>query len=42
MGLEGEIHGDGVSHFLQHGELIKGKKLKRVRHLIWCAVNWNL
>lgn len=33
---------DCISHFLQHGSLVRGKKLKKDRNLIWCVVVWNL
>lgn len=38
----GVAHGDRLSHFLQHGGLIKGKKVEEGGHIIWCAVTWLL
>ena len=37
--VEGE---DIQAHFMAFGKLIKGKKQKRVKHLIWMAVIWNI
>lgn len=33
---------DIQAHFMAFGKMIKGKKQKRVKHLIWLAAIWNI
>lgn len=33
---------DVTTHFMEFGKMIKGKRQKRVKHLIWLAVIWNI
>jgi len=42
MGLEGAYAESSVDHFTHHGILARGKRRKRLRHLIWLAVIWSL
>lgn len=32
---------DLISHFMEFGRLLKGKKQRGVKHLIWLALVWN-
>jgi len=38
------IHEDinGIEHFLQHGQQLKGKTYRKTRFLIWLATIWNI
>lgn len=33
---------DVISHFVEFGKMVKGRKQKGVKHLIWMAVVWNI
>lgn len=42
LGFEGVHHYDCISNFFHFGGFFRGKKLKKVRYLMWCAVVWNI
>jgi len=42
MGVEELNKNDGVMDMFKFSKLIKEKKVKRVKHLIWLANTWNI
>lgn len=42
LGFSGVFHYDGINRVLQHGNLFSGKRIWKVRHIVWLAVVWSL
>jgi hypothetical protein len=42
MGIQDVHHVEGVQHFLMHGNVVVGSRMRRTRHLISMVVVWCL
>lgn len=42
LGISTVSHIEGREHFIQHGFFLRGKRYRKVRHIVWLAVVWSL
>lgn len=41
-GVVGPMHNSGIEHFLQFADILKSKRSRRGRHVIWMTMVWVL
>lgn len=42
LGVSCVLHNEVVPHYVQHGALFRGKRLKKIKFLIWHVVTWSI